>query len=120
MRWFRKNRQFGARVALIALALQLVLTFGHMHASLAQDTGTTVSASQPGGWVPHKGSHKGLSDFDCPICALIQLSAVSAPSVAPELPLPSATDFVTLGPRTGFAAAITPQAPFQARAPPAA
>jgi hypothetical protein len=119
MRWFRTNRQFGARLAFVALALQLVLTFGHVHALMANNAGTTVSASQPGGWSPHDGGNKGLADFDCPTCALIQLSAVSAPSVAPELPLPDAVDFIALRPRIELATAITPQASFQARAPPA-
>jgi hypothetical protein len=108
------------RLALIALALQLVLTFGHVHALLASGAVTTVSASQSGGWGPQNGGHRGLADFACPTCALIQLSAVSAPSAAPELPLPALTDLTTLRPRTEFAAALTPQVSFQARAPPAA
>jgi hypothetical protein len=45
---------------------------------------------------------------------------MSAPSVAPELPLPVAFDFVTLQPRIEIAAATAPEASFQARAPPAA
>jgi hypothetical protein len=119
MRWFRTNRQFGARLALITLALQLVLTFGHVHALLANAAGTAVSASQSGGWAPLDGGHKGLADFDCPTCALILLSSVSAPSAAPQLPLPDAMDFVTPRPRTRLVAAIAPHASFQARAPPA-
>ncbi len=120
MRWFRTNRQFGTRLALIAVALQLLLTFGHVHALLANGAGTTVSARQSGAAAPPDQGHKGSADFHCPICALIQLSAASAPSVAPELPLPTVTDFVMLRPRTDVAAAIGPQASFRARAPPAA
>jgi len=119
MRWFRTNRQSGARLALIALVLQLVLTFGHVHASLASGGGATVSALQSGGTGPHNGGQKGLADFDCPTCALIQLSATSAPSVAPELLLPTAVDLVPLRPGSELAAATTSAASFQARAPPA-
>jgi hypothetical protein len=118
MRWFRTNTPFGARLALIALALQLVLTFGHVHAPSAAGP-TTLQASQ-GGTAPQDRNHNGLADTDCPTCALIQLSAMSAPSVAPELPLPVAFDFVTLQSRIEIAAASAPEAPFQARAPPVA
>jgi hypothetical protein len=119
MRWFRTNRQSGACLALIALALQLVLTFGHVHAPLANGAGAAVSASQSNSTTPQDPNHNGLADTDCPTCALIQLSAISAPSVAPDLALPVAINFVTLRPHTEMAAATAPQASFQARAPPA-
>src|SRR6266446_1353049 len=54
MKWFRVNRRLGSHAALIALALQLVLSFGHTHADdLARGDGAgTVfvrsSASHPG------------------------------------------------------------------------
>jgi hypothetical protein len=118
MRWFRTNGQFGARLALIALALQLLLTFGHVHAPAA--LGFTVQTSQSNGTAPQGPSHNGLADSDCPTCALIQLSAISAPSVAPELPTPVAIDFVAPRPSTEVAVATAPPASFRARAPPAA
>jgi hypothetical protein len=119
MRWFRTNAQFGARFALIALALQLVLTFGHVHAPSAA-AATTLQNSQMDGTAPQDRNHNGLADTDCPTCALIQLSATSAPSVAPKLPVPVAFAFVTLQPRIEIAAAAAPEASFQARAPPVA
>jgi len=119
MRWFRTNRQFGGRLALIALALQLVLTFGHVHAPTAA-LATAVQTSQPNGPASQDPRHNGLADTDCPTCALIQLSAISAPSVAPELPLPVEIGFLTLQPRAELVAATAPPASFQARAPPAA
>ena len=118
MRWFRTNGQFGACLALIALALQLVLTFGHVHAPTAA-LASAVKTSQSNGTAPQGPNHNGLADSDCPTCALIQLSAISAPSVAPQLPMPVAIDFVALRPCTEVAAATAPQASFQARAPPA-
>ena len=117
MRWFRTNRQSGVRLALIALALQLVLTFGHVHV-LSAALASAAEKSQSSGTAPQEPKRNGLADFDCPTCALIQLSAISPPSAAPELPLPVAIDFVTLRPRTAVAAATAPQASFQARAPP--
>ena len=118
MRWFRTNGQFGARLALIALALQLLLTFGHVHAPTAA-LASAVQTSPSNGTAPQGPNHNGLADSDCPTCALIQLSAISAPSVAPHLPMPAAIEFVTLRPRTEVAAVTAPQASFQARAPPA-
>jgi hypothetical protein len=119
MRWFRTNRHFGARLALIALALQLVLTFGHVHAPSVAP-GSAVQTSQTNGTAPQDPNHNGLADTDCPTCALIQLSAISTPSIAPALPLPVAIDFLMLRPAVELAAATAPPASFQARGPPAA
>jgi hypothetical protein len=105
-------------LALIALALQLVLTFGHVHAPSAA-LGPAAQTSQSTGTPPQDQNHNGLVDTDCPTCALIQLSAISAPSVAPELPLPVAVGFQTLQPSVELAAAIASPASFQARGPPA-
>jgi hypothetical protein len=118
MRWFRTNRQSGSRLALMALALQLVLTFGHVHAPLVT-VASAVQATTSHDAMPQDPNHNGIADSDCPTCALIQLSAISAPSVAPQLPLPLAIDFVTLQPRTEVAAATATPVFFQARAPPA-
>jgi hypothetical protein len=124
MRWFRSNRHFGARLALIALALQFVLTFGHVHlALLAQavaDQELSSTATGAGGSDKPDGTPNGLAELDCPVCALIHLSAAAAPSVAPVLPLPTATEFVTLRPPADTAATAAPRISQRARAPPAA
>jgi hypothetical protein len=36
MKWFRSNIKHGSRLALFALAIQLVLSFGHFHGGAAQ------------------------------------------------------------------------------------
>ena len=38
MKWFRSNIKRGSRLALFALAIQFVLSFGHFHAVAAQAT----------------------------------------------------------------------------------
>ena len=119
IRWFRTNRHFGARLALVAVALQLVLTFGHVHIRAAA-VASTIEASHSSHTAPLSPGHSGPGDSGCPICALIQLSAISAPSVAPELPLPIAIDLVTLQPGSMLAVTIALPASFQARAPPLA
>jgi hypothetical protein len=118
MRWFRSNMHFGARLALIALALQFVLTFGHVHAPAAASTGLTLLSNAAGGSGSHGPADKGLADSDCPTCALIQLGGISAPAVAPALPLPAVDNFTTLRPHAELASATSSHFRFQARAPP--
>ncbi len=111
---------FGARLALIALTLQLVLTFGHFHAPAAASTGLTQlsKAVAPGGSGSHDPADNGLADSDCPTCALIQLVGISTPVLAPALPLPAVNDFTTLRPHAELASATSPHFRFRARAPP--
>ncbi len=122
MRWFRSNIRHGARLALLALGIQLALTFGHVHLDGGFLGKTTPEAVTLHAGLPSPDSSQkthGSADFDCPICALIQLASTSAPSVAPTLPVP--TDFVVVKP-TRFAQlrrAASPDFPFQARGPPA-
>jgi hypothetical protein len=48
MHWIRKNNRLGAWAAVFALAIQLVLSFGHVHLDNFQGTSSvTASASQP-------------------------------------------------------------------------
>jgi hypothetical protein len=122
MRWFRSRLHLGSRLALFALAVQLALSFGHVHLhNFVPDT--TRSATLDSGRVllsERAPSHHpdGSFDADCPICALIQLVATSVPSVAPVLPLP--TYPASTGPQAPaeLASASSPHFLFQARAPP--
>src|SRR5262245_37555640 len=113
MRWFRSNRCFGARLALIAVALQFVLTFGHVHlallAQVAADQELSSTATGAGGSDQSDRTSNGLAELDCPVCVLIHLSAAAAPSVAPTLPLPAATEFVTLKPQADPTATAAPR-----------
>ena len=102
MHWFRSNRYFGARLALIALALQFVLAFGHVHLALqgqaAADQELSSTSAPSGGSDTSDRKPNGPAELDCPVCALIHLSAAATPAVAPILPLPAAAGFVTLTP----------------------
>lgn len=126
MHWIRANICFGSRLALFAVAVQLVLSFGHVHIAtptlaatngeqpaLASESGLTLSRAT----LPIHKSDGSVSD-DCAICALIHLSSTSAPAAAPVLPLPA-----NVGPLGLLAPAELPLAAtlyvlFQARAPP--
>jgi len=126
MRWFRSHIRLGCRLALIALAVQFVVTFGHVHldgltpaaaksTALAAANQVNAPASSPA-----DPSHKsnGSTDFDCPICALIQLAGASAPALAPLLPVPA--KFIVVRPELPDDPAWQPAAhfSFQARGPP--
>lgn len=124
MRWFRSNIRFGSRLALFALAIQIVLSFGHIHLSdITPGVTGTILATGIGTDGPTKApDHKPGTPVDpgCPICALIQLASTSTPSTAPVLPLPTMIGFVTLDAPEPAALASSPPALFRARAPPLA
>jgi hypothetical protein len=125
MRWIRSNIRGLAR---FALAVQLTVTFAHVHldrlsqaSAHATQTATADQAVTPLAKAHTKGQPlRGAADFDCPICALIQLASASAPSAAPPLLIPA-----VLGGRILYAyaapdSAASPTLSFQPRGPPAA
>jgi hypothetical protein len=83
MGWFRSNRGVVAWVALFALACQLALSFGHVHASssskfggslaFAAETGNAPADGAP--WSPQK-KPGGFADDFCAICASISLAGM--------------------------------------------
>jgi hypothetical protein len=122
MRWFRSNLRLGFRLALIALAVQVLLSFGHIDGcdlGLASAR-AVVMADGSMAAAPGKGDSgdKSRPADRCPICALIQLAATSTPSVAPALPPPAPIGHVRLDAPDELALAATSHFLFQARAPP--
>jgi anti-sigma factor ChrR (cupin superfamily) len=123
MRWFRSKLHLGTRLALFALAVQTILTFGHVHlgnlatpaakSAIVAGSGTVMLSEQ----APSHDSG-GALDTDCPICALIQLAATSVPSVAPALQLPLSPGSIRLQAAAELASASPTHLLFQARAPP--
>lgn len=122
MRWIRRNRRVGAWAALFALAVQITLSFSHVHldknvlSSLASaHTAQLQSAERrsPSG----SGHHQNAADF-CDICATIALVASSLLPQTAVLTPPLATPRAWMRPLE--AASSSRQAPnhFQARAPP--
>jgi len=127
MRWVRAKRKFGGRLALFALAVQLTLSFGHIH---PEDIfGPARAAAHAAVALPAAGyfrplstdQHSSHNDDYCAICATMYLLNSSSVPEAPQLrPLPFVSqpiehfDGVT-------AVFIAPRrAPFQSRAPPLA
>ena len=80
MYWIRKNCRFGAWAAVFALALQLVLSFGHIH--LDQGSSTLTAAASP--LQPNTpDDDRGPGHDFCAICAALNLTSSSVlPAVA--------------------------------------
>jgi hypothetical protein len=105
-------------LALFALAVQLALSFAHVHATVpgrAQVVAPSLSGSGDG---PTPRSD-GPVDPGCAICGLIQLAATATPSAAPVLPTLVAPGHMRPAPAEQFVRAASPRLLFQARAPPA-
>jgi hypothetical protein len=128
MRWFRSHIRFGSRLALVALAIQFLLTFSHIDTcDLFPSGGGAATASMvadAAGTPVDKGSPLRKSDRtadqSCPICALIQLAATSTPSAAPVLLPPVWIGGGRLDLPVMATLAASTRRHFQARAPPIA
>ena len=80
MGWFRSNQGIAAWLALFALACQLLLSFGHVHAikfgggSAAWAAATTDNASDDASPPSPQNKPTGLAVDFCAICANISLA----------------------------------------------
>jgi hypothetical protein len=124
MRWFRTNIRFGSRLALFALAVQIVLSFGHVHLSdlVGTSGANAIVAGDAGSPAKNTPGHEPGTPADpgCAICALIQLASTSTPSTAPVLLPPTLLRLFKLdAPEQAALAAAAPSS-FRARAPPIA
>jgi len=125
MQWVSANRKVGSTLALFALALQIVLSFGHVHLGTqnhsrlaAAVSAASVPATDDSGQPPAQRRSHGVDDY-CAICASIQLLGASLVAVAPLLPLPFARADTQFS--VGAGVLVAPRrAPFQSRAPPVA
>ncbi|KAA0078457.1 DUF2946 family protein [Tardiphaga sp. P9-11] len=95
MKWFRTNIRHGAKLALFALAVQLILSFGHVHggtvhaapldatfARAASDAVQTPAA-------PDTDHHHRAAD-PCAICAVMAMAGTALFAAPPVLLLPQA------------------------------
>src|SRR5882757_7861884 len=133
MKWFRQHIKTGSRLALVALAIQFALSFGHFHALAAPSLQSVLSQAGPAHIVaapdavnqtaqkpqpagPDSDQHPADS---CAICAVIALAGNALRATPPVLQLPQAIEF--LQPTTGAEFAdLNPVRPaFHSRAPPA-
>ncbi|MBS0528746.1 MAG: DUF2946 domain-containing protein [Proteobacteria bacterium] len=140
MKWFRSNIKHGSRLALLALAIQLVLSFGHHHGATALAApalqsdagGARLAAAQAlaakdlaaqtsavAATTPAKpASHDQDSDH-CAICAVMALAGTVLFTGPPVLLLPEAYHFLYLTTDAEFNHLESRRVVFQPRAPPA-
>jgi hypothetical protein len=115
MKWFRDNVTFGARLALLALAVQFVLSWGHTHVHAAP-AGQVTSISAP---VTDQGPHQHALGEPCEICAVMAMASTALFSEPPILKLPEATDFLALAIKAEFNHLGASHSAAQPRGPPA-
>ena len=147
MKWFRSNIRLGSRLALFALAIQFLLSFGHFHggsalaservdakrSELHHTVGVLVAGSggaaqtSPGkilGPVRLKTSGgdapSGHLCDDCAICAVMALANTMMGAAPPLLLSPHATAFVYLAAGARFTKPDPAGVAFHPRAPPIA
>jgi hypothetical protein len=124
--WVRTRLRFGACCALLALAMQLAVAFGHTHCG----KGAAVFAVQahsvvvPGrlqakSAAPDVPMGPALPAFHyCEICLVSSLAGSGIPATAPCLSLPLLAEVQTFLPSVEGAPRPYPLQPLQARAPP--
>jgi hypothetical protein len=134
MKWFRSNARFGSRLALFALAVQFLLSFGHFHGSAQAASINTIgfaaghlhawanlAHANASGAVRLKSSGDapgGQPDDDCAICAVMALADAMVDASPPCLPSPQAVAFRYLAVDAAFADPSPARGAFQPRAPP--
>jgi hypothetical protein len=146
MKWFRSNIRPGSRLALFALAIQFLLSFGHFHGSRAQAAPALVDAKQSGlhDTVSFAATHlaaldrasleeasrpvrlKASSDRepggqptdDCAICAVMALANAMVVATPAYLSGPQAFAFSYLTTDAEFVDLNSARVAFQPRAPP--
>ena len=126
MGWVSCHKRRGALLALAALALQIVLSFGHVHldgirpvaahnAVVAPHKATLVEASRP-----DASAKSGDDDDYCAICASIYLASTTFISHAPPLPVPLGFERIVHSYASARGSLKPRRIAFRSRAPPAA
>ncbi|WP_249144165.1 DUF2946 family protein [Bradyrhizobium lablabi] len=137
MKWFRKHIKTGSRLALFALAVQFVLSFGHFHSFAADATPATqgglskielayigtsatpdlaIQVSQTR--LPtHRDGDRQPAD-NCAICTVISLASSILLAAPPMLLLPEAVELLRRATDAEFVHLKSVPSAFHSRAPP--
>ena len=121
MSWFRARSRWGAYLALLALAFQLAISFGHVHLdhiALTSADATAIASAPSSDDPPSIPASQDVADDLCPICALIHLAGALVPAQIAPLPLPNIFGSVRREAAVAFDLTAAPGARFRARAPP--
>jgi hypothetical protein len=123
MRWFRDTLRQGSWLALIALAINLGLSFGHIHAIDGKVSGRGIAAiassvSSPDDSQRQRQPGDSHADYLCPICMAATAMASALTSTPPALPLEPADGTINRTIERVFALVEPQRAAFQSRGPP--
>jgi hypothetical protein len=137
MKWFRSNIRHGSRLALVALAIQFLLSFGHFHGSRAQAASALLDAKQSGlhdtarfaamqSYALDSASHDasrpahepGGRPTDCAICAVMAQANAMVVAAPVCLPAPQAFALLYSTADAEFVDLNSARVAFQPRAPP--
>jgi hypothetical protein len=128
MRWLRHRRKFGGLLALFALALQLGLSFGHIHTEELFGSGRAAPSASVGDharWLSSdQRTNQTSSDHSDDYCAICATTYLLSSSFVPKAPQPLPPTFISRPVEHSSSVAaifVAPRrAPFQSRAPPSA
>jgi hypothetical protein len=126
MGWIASHKRHGALFALAALALQIVLSFGHVHLD-----GIRPITVHNAVVAPHKAAfadasrqtplqNSGDDDDYCAICASIYLVSTTFISDAPVLPVPLGFERIVHSYANTRSSLEPRRVAFRSRAPPSA
>jgi hypothetical protein len=121
MCWVRARLKLGSYIALLAVAFQLVVSFGHMHLDdICAQYSTTIETTDNASPAPADHDGSDGADHQCAICALMHLAAAVALAEPPSIPLPLALGRWRPDATVKFGWIASPPPFFSARAPPVA
>lgn len=94
MTWFRDNIRHGAKLALFALAVQIVLSLGHihlddLHAAPIDASGITQVQAPSAPDADHQQHRVGVP---CDICAVMAMAGTALSAAPPIVLLPDAAE----------------------------
>ncbi len=138
MKWFRSHIKQGSKLALLALAIQFALSFGHFHGTPAQaasavqsvpvqvdlliaDDGASPEAVADASQQPSPPNHDSdqQQPIDpCAICAVMSLASSVLFTTPPLLLLPHSVEFLYQITDAEFVHLNAVRVDFQPRAPP--
>jgi hypothetical protein len=136
MKWFRSNIRRVSHIALFALAIQFVLSFGHFHGFAAQGASAAQSDSAESEslvaskltiqtaenlFAPQPASDHGTGEHPidvCAICAIMAMANTVLFATPPVVLLPQAVAFSYVPAAAEFVRVAHLRVAFQPRAPP--
>jgi hypothetical protein len=119
MTWVRSNIKRASWVALLAMAIQFAVSFGHFHAIASAAPTTAQVPDAQSGRQPAPSNDSGThSDDICAICTIMAMANAISFAAPPALPLPQIGQFSRLTAESEFVRVASTSAAFQPRAPP--